>query len=136
MSTYTPDVWVVLEFDAPNLDKPLRKVFAGWYGGFVGSNSWKLNSGITTTRRDGEWWEFDGYSGSTYRCHRNNYHMSSLMHGIYANWIKEADLRGDVKIRILDLAEVVESQYNYSLISPDKPTAPTSLGAVAQTVAI
>ena len=75
----------------------------------MGSNSWKLNSGITKTRRDGEWWEFDGYSGSTYRCHRNNYHMSSLMHGIFANWIKEADERGDIKIRILDLAEVVES---------------------------
>ena len=109
MSTYTPDVWVVLEFDAPNLDKPLRKVFAGWYGGFAGSNSWKLNSGITTTRKVDDWWEFDGYSGSTYRCHPNNYHMSSLMQGILANWLKEAEQRGDVSIKILELDQVVET---------------------------
>lgn len=109
MSMYTPDVWVVLEFDAPNFETPLRKVFAGWYGGFAGSNSWKLNSGITKTRKVDGFWEFDGHSGSVYRCHPNNYHMSSLMHGIFANWLKQADDRGDVKIRILDLAEVVES---------------------------
>lgn len=109
MSEYTPDVWVVLEFDAPNLEEPLRKVFAGWYGGFAGSNSWKLNSGITQVRvKDGRY-EFDGYSGSTYYCHANNYHMSGLMMDIYSKWLKQADLRGDVKIRILDLAEIVES---------------------------
>ena len=108
MSTYTPDVWVVLEFDAPSLDVPLRKVFAGWYGGFAGSNSWKLNSGITNVRRDGEYLEFDGYSGSTYRCHPHNYHMSSLMQGVLSHWLKDADERGDVTIRILSLDEVGE----------------------------
>ena len=109
MREYTPDVWVVLEFTAPELEKPMRKVFAGWYGGFTGSNSWKLNSGITEVRKDGAWWEFDGYSGSTYRCHENNYQMSGLMHGIFSNWIKSADERGDVTIRILDIDEIVES---------------------------
>lgn len=109
MNTYTPDVWVVLEFDAPQLEKPMQKVFAGWYGGFAGSNSWKLNSGITKVSKVGDWWEFDGYSGSTYRCHANNYHMSSLMQGVLANWLKEADLRGDTSIKILTLDEIVES---------------------------
>jgi len=108
MSTYTPDVWVVLEFDASHLEVPTRKVFAGWYGGFAGSNSWKLNSGITVVRRVGDWLEFDGYSGSTYRCHPNNYHMSGLMQGIYSNWLKEADKRGDISIKILSLDEVVD----------------------------
>jgi hypothetical protein len=107
MNTYTPDTWVVLEFTTPT--ETLQKVFAGWYGGFAGSDSWKLNSGITKTRRIGDWWEFDGYSGSVYRCHPHNYHMSGLMHSILARWLKQADERDDVKIRILDLAEVVES---------------------------
>ena len=110
MSTYTPDVWVVLEFEAPKFEKPMRKVFAGWYGGFAGSNSWKLNSGITEVRIDDEGhYEFDGYSGSTYHCHANNYHMSSLMQGVLANWLKEADLRSDISIRILELDEVVKT---------------------------
>lgn len=108
MNTYTPDVWVVLEIDSPQLEMPMpiHKVFAGWYGGFAGSNSWKLNSGITAVRRDGDWFEFDGYSGSTYRCHANNYHMSGLMHGVYANWLKQADERGDTTIKILSLDEI------------------------------
>jgi hypothetical protein len=109
MSEYTPDVWVVLEFDAPQLERPLRKVFAGWYGGFAGSNSWKLNSGITVTRRDGDWFEFDGYSGSTYRCHANNYHLSGLMQGVLSKWLKDAEQRGDTTIKILSLDEIVVS---------------------------
>jgi len=48
------------------------------------------------------------YSGSTYRCHPNNYHMSGLMQGIYSNWLKEADKRGDISIKILSLDEVVD----------------------------
>lgn len=106
MSTYTPDVWVVLEFTTPT--STFCKVFGGWYGGFAGSNSWKLNSGITETHFVDGWWEFLGHSGSVYRCHPNNYHMSSLMQSIYSNWLKQAEEQ-DIKIRILDLAEVVES---------------------------
>lgn len=107
MSTYTPDVWVVLEFDAPTLEKPMRKVFAGWYGGFTQGDSWKLNSGITETRINDDHYEFDGYSGSTYYGHRNNYHMSGLMHSILANWQAQAEERGDITIRILDIDEIV-----------------------------
>ena len=109
MNTYTPDVWVVLEFMTPTMTEPLRKVFAGWYGGFAGSNSWKLNSGIVTTRKEGEWFEFDGHSGSTYRCHPNNYHMSGLMQGVLAHWLKQADERGDTTIKILSLDEATVS---------------------------
>ena len=109
MSEYTPDVWVVLEFNTPQLETSTRKVFAGWYGGFAGSNSWKLNSGITVTRKVEDWFEFDGYSGSTYRCHNNNYHMSSLMHGVLSNWLNQYV---DTKIRVLTLDEVAEMLYN------------------------
>jgi hypothetical protein len=108
MSTYTPDVWVVLEFDAPQLEQPLRKVFAGWYGGYTGSDSWKLNSGITEVRVDDEGhYEFDGYSGSTYCCHVNNYKMSGLMYNVLGNWLKQAEQRGDTSIKILTLDEIV-----------------------------
>jgi hypothetical protein len=112
MSTYTPDVWVVLEFDSPKLESPMRKVFAGWYGGFAGSDSWKLNSGITEVRRDGDWLEFEGYSGSVYRCGVSNYHMSGLMHGVLSRWVKQAEETGDTTIKIISLDKVLESCYN------------------------
>lgn len=107
MSTYTPDVWVVLEFTTTK--ETFQKVFAGWYGGFAGANSWKLNSGITKTRKSDGYWEFDGYSGSTYRCHPNNYHMSGLMYDVLGNWLTQAAVRGDTQIRILSIDEIVES---------------------------
>ena len=109
MSIYTPDVWVVLEFDRPDLETPLCKVFAGWYGGFAGSNSWQLNSGITQVHKEGEWLEFTGYSGSVYRCHPNNYKMSGLMYNVLGNWLKQAEQRGDTSIKILTLDEATES---------------------------
>lgn len=110
MSEYTPDVWVVLEFDAPQLEKPMRKLFGGWYGGYTGSDSWKLNSGITETRIDDSGhYEFDGYSGSTYCCHANNYNMSSLMYNILGTWLTQAEQRGDTTIKILSLDEIVKT---------------------------
>ena len=109
MSTYTPDVWVVLEFTKTSLPTPIYKVFAGWYGGFAGSNSWQLNSGIIRTRRENDWIEFDGASGSVYSCHPNNYGMSSLMHDVYESWQQKSRKQTDIKIRILTLDEVLET---------------------------
>jgi hypothetical protein len=28
-------------------DSTIRKVFAGWYGGYTGSDAWQVSSGIT-----------------------------------------------------------------------------------------
>jgi hypothetical protein len=112
MSEYTPDVWVVLEFMTPSMTTPVRKVFAGWYGGYTGSDNWKLNSGITEVRKVEDWFEFDGYSGSTYRCHANNYKMSGIMYNVIGNWLKQAEQHGDTEIRILTLDEVSEMPYN------------------------
>jgi len=107
MSQYTPDRWVILEFITP--EETIQKVFAGWYGGFAGSDSWQLNSGITNVRIDGIHYEFDSYSGSTYFCHHNSYGMTSLQNSILANWKQKAKDAGLVNIRILDLDEVVVS---------------------------
>ena len=40
----TPDKWVVLKIEHEG--NIIYKVFASWYGGYLGSDSWKLNSGI------------------------------------------------------------------------------------------
>jgi len=106
MSDYTPDRWVVLEITSPK--ETIRKVFAGWYGGYLGSDSWKLNSGITAVRIDDQGhYEFDGYSGSTYHCHANTNGMSGYMHSVLTSWLNQAEERGDVQIRIIDLEDIV-----------------------------
>ena len=107
MNTYTPDRWVVIEFVTPA--ETFHKVFAGWYGGFTSGDSWKLNSGITKTTKDGDWFHFEGHSGSVYQCHSNGYGMSGYMSAILSCWADQAFERGDTQIRILDIDEVVES---------------------------
>ncbi len=45
MSEYTPDKWVVIEIDYDGVKT--QKILSSWYGGWAGSDSWRLSSGIT-----------------------------------------------------------------------------------------
>ena len=49
MSTYTPDRWQVVLLK--NKTESIKKVFAGWYGGYASGDSWKLSSGIIGTNQ-------------------------------------------------------------------------------------
>jgi hypothetical protein len=71
MSDYTPDRWLVVKIVTPT--QQLYKVFATWSGGYTGSDSWQMNSGITQATLVNDSWEFKGYSGSVYTCHKNAY---------------------------------------------------------------
>jgi len=71
MKEYTPDRWVVLEFDSVEYGK-YRKVLASWYGGFAGSDNWKLSSSIDNiVIAEDEFYSFYNSSGSVYYCHKS-----------------------------------------------------------------
>jgi len=78
MTTYTPDCWVMLEIK-PNGGEPIHKILAGWHGGYLHGDSWKINSGITETREFDDRYEYDGYSGSTYVCYKTRERMNMIM---------------------------------------------------------
>ena len=100
MSDYTPDKWVVVRITGPDTP-PIHKVFACWYGGYLGSDSWKLNSGITRAYEEGQCFAFDGSSGSTYNCHKSHYGTNGYGGGVLSNMILMAREKG-VTIEILD----------------------------------
>lgn len=107
MREYRPDRWVVLEFVTPQ--ETIRKVFGGWYGGYAGRDTWRLNSGIVAAREKDAVFEFEGYSGSVYYCHRNNYGMTSYMGSVLESWArKHSVLDSDITINIIQLEHVVE----------------------------
>lgn len=89
MSAYTPDRWEILEFRRGD-DEPVYKVFAGWYGGYLGRDSWQLNSGIKRIVDIGDAYEFYGYSGSVYTCYKASQSMSGYMMNVYGSWLNEA----------------------------------------------
>jgi hypothetical protein len=82
---YYPHNWVLLKI---NTETPFYKVLAGWRGGYLDGDSWRLNSGITSTKKSGEYYDFHGSSGNIYSCHPNNYRLSSITSGAY-NQLKE-----------------------------------------------
>lgn len=88
MSDYSPDRWVIVKIVTPT--ERLYKVFASWSGGYGGSDSWKMNSGITRASLVDDRWEFDGYSGSVYSCHREAYGVSGYNGNVLQNFINKA----------------------------------------------
>ena len=93
MSDYIPDKWVVVKIDGEGFDT-LYKVFACWYGGYAGSDSWKLNSGITKAMLDGHTYVFEGSSGSMYYCHEDSYGTNFYGGGVLEGFIEKAKARG------------------------------------------
>jgi len=87
MNEYNPDNWVVLKI--VNEGETLYKVLAGWSGGYLDGDSWRLNSGITEVKGDSDGsLFFYGHSGSCYTCHPERYRLTMAIAGVY-NQLKE-----------------------------------------------
>lgn len=89
MSEYIPDKWVVVRITSDKFP-PVYKVFASWYGGWAGSDSWKLNSGITKATIEGYVYAFEGSSGSVYQCHKETYGTNMYGNLVLQNMIENA----------------------------------------------
>lgn len=83
MSEYTPDNWVVLRIKDSKYFIIRYKVLAGWSGGYLQGDSWRINSGISEVTEDGDYLLFHGYSGSVYRCHKKAYRLTMAIAGVY-----------------------------------------------------
>jgi hypothetical protein len=99
MSEYTPDRWVIVKIITPK--EHLYKVFASWYGGYGGSDSWKMNSGIVRATLVDNCWEFSGSSGSVYSCHKDSYGTNGYGSSVLSNMIGQAEAQ-DIEIEVLD----------------------------------
>lgn len=88
MSDYSPDRWVVVKIVTAK--ECLYKVFATWSGGYAGSDSWKMNSGITHATLVDDRWEFAGYSGSVYSCHQEGYGTNGHGGSVLQTFIDQA----------------------------------------------
>lgn len=81
MSKYFPDGWNIIKL--PNED---YRVFAGFRGGYLTSDSWRINSGCVSTEVTSTGWLVYGDSGSCYDVNKHSYDR----HGAYNSNILEA----------------------------------------------
>ena len=93
MSEYRPDKWVVVKITGKDY-APVYKVFASWYGGWAGSDSWKLNSGITKATLEGNVYSFEGSSGSVYECHKDVYGTNMYGGSVLSGLIEKVEKSG------------------------------------------
>jgi len=99
MSEYRPDRWTVVRIHTAK--EVLYKVFASWGGGYGGSDSWKLNSGIVRVALVDDRWEFDGSSGSVYSCHKDSYGTNGYGSAVLSNMISQAQAQG-IQVEVMD----------------------------------
>jgi len=99
---YNPDRWVIIRIEIPE-ETDSWKVLASWYGGYLGSDSWKLSSGITKIEDEGDYYRITNYSGSEYICNKSCYGMSAYTMSVYSAYDKNIeDSKTGSKISIVD----------------------------------
>lgn len=82
-----PDKWVILK-----INDNLYKVLAGWSGGYLDGDSWRINSGISKVEETDTYYDFIGESGSIYRCNKSSYGFNGITSNIYAKIKDKVDL--------------------------------------------
>lgn len=87
----TPDCWTLLKVVSP--EETLYKLFRGSYGGYLGADTWNINSGIVKYEDEGDAVVFTGFSGSRYRCWKTEgcERMTGLMSSVYYSFQKQIE---------------------------------------------
>lgn len=92
---YTPDLWLVVKVNGKD---PHYRVFGSWYGGYLGSDSWRMNSGIKKVTVEDDIYLFEGSSGSVYRCHKKAYGISGYGSSVLNHMIENSP---DLQLEII-----------------------------------
>ena len=105
---YQPDNWIILKI----LDDTIEggyyyKVLAGWSGGYLDGDSWRMNSGIDRIEQTDTHYDFIGESGSVYRCHKESETVRMNIGGILATLKKEYPDKV-IQVEVADILEEFE----------------------------
>ena len=102
---HSPDLWMIIKI---NGNDPHYRVFGSWYGGFVGADTWRMNSGITSMIEEDNYYLFIGSSGSTYACHKDAYGANSYGMSVAKNY--EESSNGAIQVLDeVDAADVINA---------------------------
>ena len=105
-NVYKPDKWSIIKIES---NDPHYRVVGSWYGGYGGSDSWKLSSGILSCKINENYYDIPQHSGSLYVCHKETYGMSFYTSGVVAHYIDQASKLGSgIKITLLDEDEAID----------------------------
>ena len=101
MNEYSPDKWLLLEITPVDGSELYLKVFGTWAGGYLSGDSWRVNSSVTETTQDDDYYYFHGASGSVYKCHKGGYGVADASN----NYLIK-DFASQEGVRVLEYDEV------------------------------
>jgi hypothetical protein len=79
----------------------VHKVLAGWSGGYLEGDFWRMNSGIVRASEEGDYILFHGQSGSVYKCHKNSQRLSNATAGVYNTLVNQGKEQG-ITVEMVD----------------------------------
>lgn len=88
-NVYTPDNWHIVRIEYPNKYVGYR-IMCSWYGGYAGSDRWKLSSGVQHVEEYDEYYVLSNRTGSTYRLFKDCEGWSGYGRAIFENLIAES----------------------------------------------
>ena len=103
MSEYIPDKWQIVHLKMDELDT--NKVMGSWYGGFLGSDNWRLSSGIVKVIENDNHYEIHNESGSVYMCHKKAQGMSAYTAQVFVDFEKQLKEQGGT-LEIIDIKDI------------------------------
>lgn len=93
MAVYTPDCWAVLEISDENGFSHYR-ILCSFYGGYLGSDSWKISSGfdcLSEISETTDYYSIPQSSGSLYKLHKGGDRFSGVMLAILESLNKSVE---------------------------------------------
>lgn len=104
MSNYTPDLWVIVEMVTEK--NTIYKVLGSWYGGYLGSDSWRLSSGVTKVIEHNNHYEVHNHSGSIYTCYKGAEGISTYTTSIYEDYKINIESKKSGTMTIVNIKEI------------------------------
>jgi hypothetical protein len=96
-----PDGWVILKIQNP--EGCGYKLFSSWRGGYLGNDSWRLNSGITSIEKENDYYVVKGNSSTEYAIHPSTFERL----GAYNGSVLETII-GDNDVTIINIEQYLE----------------------------
>lgn len=114
MSDYYPHSYQFISISSDKDDDKIIKLFAVWYGGYIGSDAWKLNSGVTKIQQDAVFdnlYIVSGYSGSQYVVNKDSMKLSSYGETVLRGIIEKAAAQR-INVQRISLEEAINEVEN------------------------
>ena len=99
--SYKPDLWTLVRITDQDKNSHVR-ILASWYGGYGGSDSWRLSSGCLEPTIEGDLIVWPQSSGSTYVVAKGNIGMSNYTRQILNSIIETSK---EVTIEVIEPTE-------------------------------